>query len=198
MSVDPSLCKSIQDRRTFWKLMTERLATLPGVVSVSLAGDAVFGNGGWNDAIWLRQPDGTESASRVSHNGVGPGFFYTVGIPLLAGREFGALDQANSPPVAVVNRAFARKLFDEDNPVGKRFGNAGAGSSSQIEIVGVVGDAKYGGLRDHPGPMFYRPSSRSSKSAHTTFMRADGSACANRNRGDARRDPVDGPGHLGL
>jgi predicted permease len=157
MSVDPSLSKSIQDRRRFWRQLTERLAPLPGVVSVSLAGDAVFGNGGWNAAIWVRQPDGTERATRVPFNVVGPGFFYTVGIPLFAGREFGVMDQANSPPVAVVNRAFAQKLFGEDNPVGKRFGNAGAGSSSQIEIVGVIGDAKYGGLRQQPTPMFYMP-----------------------------------------
>ena len=60
MSVDPSLGKSIRDRRKFWRQLTERLTPLPGVVSVSLAGDAVFGNGGWNDAIWVRQPDGTE------------------------------------------------------------------------------------------------------------------------------------------
>jgi predicted permease len=157
MSVDPSLSKSIQDRRKFWRQMTERVATLPGVLSVSLAGDAVFGNGGWNNAIWVRQPDGTERASQVPFNVVGPGFFYTVGIPLFAGREFGALDQAGSPPIAVVNQAFARKFFAEDNPVGKRFGNAGTGSSNQIEIVGVIGDAKYGGLREQPSPMFYLP-----------------------------------------
>jgi predicted permease len=157
MSVDPSLSKSIHDRRQFWRQLTERLATLPGVVSVSLAGDAVFGNGGWNAAIWVRQPDGTELASQVPFNVVGPGFFYTVGIPLFAGREFGALDQAGSPPIAVVNQAFARKFFGGDNPVGKRFGNAGADSSSQIEIVGVIGDAKYGGLRQQPTPMFYMP-----------------------------------------
>ena len=157
MRVDPSLGKSIQDRRKFWRQLTERLTTLPGVRSVSLAGDAVFGNGGWNDVVWIRQPDGTERDFRVSFNVVGPGFFYTVGIPLLAGREFGALDQANSPPVAVVNRAFARKLFGEDNPVGKRFSTAGASSNSQIEIVGVIGDAKYGDLREQPRPMFYLP-----------------------------------------
>ena len=157
MSVDPSLSKRIQDRRKFWRQLTERLANLPGVRSVSLAGDAVFGNGGWNAAIWVRQPDGTEIASRVPFNVVGPGFFYTVGIPLFAGREFGAMDQANSPPIAVVNRTFARKFFGEGNPIGKRFGNAGAGSSGQIEIVGVIGDAKYGGLRQQPTPMFYMP-----------------------------------------
>jgi predicted permease len=157
MSVDPSLGKSIRDRQQFWKRLPGRLAPLPGVVAVSLAGDAVFGNGGWNAGTWVRQPDGTEHASQIPFNAVGPGFFYTVGIPLLAGREFGTSDQANSPPVAVVNQAFARKFFGEENPVGRHFGTNGAGSSGQIEIVGVIGNAKYGGLREQPMPMFYRP-----------------------------------------
>ena len=157
MTVDPSPSKALRDPRIFWERMTQRLSILPGVVAVSLAGDAVFGNGGWNYGIWVRQPDGAEQGSQVAFNVVGPGFFYTVGIPLLAGREFGDMDNANSPRVAVVNRAFGRKFFGDDNPVGKRFGNRGAGSSSQIEIVGVIGDAKYGGLREQPGPMFYLP-----------------------------------------
>jgi predicted permease len=80
-----------------------------------------------------------------------------VQIPLLTGREFGWQDQAKSPLVAVVNRAFARKFFDDQNPVGKHFGTAGPGSSSQIEIVGVIGDAKYRDLREQAQPMFYLP-----------------------------------------
>ncbi len=157
LSVDPSLSKSIRDRREFWIQLTERLAALRGVRSVSLAGDAVFGNGGWNTTTWIRQPDGAEQHAQVSDNIVGPGFFETVEIPLLAGREFGWQDQAKTPPVAVVNRAFARRFFASENPIGKRFGTAGPGLSSQIEIVGVIGDAKYGDLREQPRPMFYRP-----------------------------------------
>jgi len=157
MRVDPSLSSSVRDRREFWMQLTERLATLPGVRSVSLAGDAVFGNGGWNETIWTRQPDGAEHDATVPFNVAGPGFFETVQIPLLTGREFGWQDRGNSPPVAVVNRAFARKFFDDQNPLGKRFGNAGPGSSSQIEIVGIIGDAKYGDLREQPQPMFYLP-----------------------------------------
>jgi predicted permease len=157
MTVDPSPSKSIHDHQQFWRQMTERLRTLPGVVSVSLGGNAVFGDGWWNNAIWVRQSDGAEQESRVAFNVVGPGFFNTVGIPLLAGREFAEMDDANSPRIAVVNRAFGRKFFGDDNPVGKRFGNGGAGSSSQIEIVGVIGDAKYGDLREEPDPMFYLP-----------------------------------------
>jgi predicted permease len=157
MSVDPSLSRSIRDRREFWMQLTERLARLPGVRSVSLAGDAVFGSGGWNRTIWIRQPDGAEHDAGVPFNEVGPGFFETVEIPLLTGREFGWQDQGKSPPVAVVNRAFARRFFAGENPIGKRFGAAGPGSSSQIEIVGIIGDAKYGDLRERPQPMFYLP-----------------------------------------
>ena len=157
MRVDPSLSKAIQDKREFWIQLTQRLAALPGVRSVSLAGDAVFGNGGWNTTIWTRQTDGSEHYAQVADNPVGPGFFETVEIPLLAGREFGWQDQAKSPPVAVVNRAFARRFFAGENPIGKRFGRAGPGSSSQIEIVGLIGDAKYGDLREEPQPMFYTP-----------------------------------------
>jgi len=157
MGVDPSLSKSVRDRQEFWMQLTQRLAAVPGVRSVSLAGDAVFGNGGWNSTIWTRQPDGSEHYAQVADNLVGPGFFETVEIPLLAGREFGWQDQAKSPLVAVVNRAFAQRFFVGENPVGKRFGSAGPGSSSQIEIVGLIGNAKYGGLREQPQPMFYLP-----------------------------------------
>lgn len=157
ISVDPSPSKSATDKKKFWEQLTGRLGSLPGVRSVSLAGDAVFGNGGWNETIWKRRPDGLEDDAQVPYNVVGPGFFETVGIPLLAGREFGVQDQPNSPPAAVVNRAFAQKFLNGKNPIGERFGDGGPGSSGKIEIVGVIGDAKYGGLREQPEPMFYLP-----------------------------------------
>ena len=153
MKVDPTLSRSLRDRQESWTQLTERLAALPGVRSVSLAGDAVFGNGGWNQIIWIRLPDGSEHNAQTSFNIAGPGFFETVGIPLLAGREFGWQDQEKSPPVAVVNRAFARRFFGGENPVGRRFRN----SITQFEIVGLIGDAKYGHLREQPQPMFYLP-----------------------------------------
>jgi predicted permease len=157
ISVDPSPSKSAIDKKKFWEQLTARLAMLPGVRSVSLAGDAVFGNGGWNESIWTLQPDDSEQNAQVPYNVVGPGFFGTVGMPLFAGREFGVQDQPNSPTVAVVNRAFAEKFFKGENPIGKRFGDGGPGSSGKIEIVGMIGDAKYGGLREQPEPMFYLP-----------------------------------------
>jgi predicted permease len=93
----------------------------------------------------------------VSENRVGPGFFATAGIPLLAGREFGEQDRANSPLVALVNRSFARRFFGNENPLGKHFGDRGQASSGRYEIVGVVGDAKYGSVREKPRAMVFHP-----------------------------------------
>jgi predicted permease len=160
MTVAPGPAKSIREQQAFWNQLIQHVAALPGVRSVSLAGDAVFGMGGWNETIWVRQTDGSEHYAQVADNVVGPGFFETVGIPLLAGREFGGQDQENSPRVAVVNRAFARKFFNQESPVGRRFGDRGTNSSSQVEIVGVIGDAKYRDVREPPPPMFYRPLSQ--------------------------------------
>ncbi|HXX99982.1 MAG TPA: ABC transporter permease [Candidatus Limnocylindrales bacterium] len=157
MTVDPSASKSVQDWKAFWSQLTERLAVLPGVLSVSLAGDAVFGRGGWNETIWVPQGHGGEQYAQVADNLVGPGFFETVGIPVLAGREFREQDQGKSPRVAVVNREFARKFFNDENPIGQHFGDRGPGSSNLIEIVGVVGNAKYRDVREVAPPMFYQP-----------------------------------------
>jgi len=117
----------------------------------------VFGNGGWNQTVWIERPGQPAQNADVSDNLVSPGFFATAGIPVLTGREFGEQDRENSPPVALVNRTFARRFFANGNPIGKRFGDDGQGSSGRYEIVGVVGDAKYGSVRERIRPMVFRP-----------------------------------------
>jgi predicted permease len=156
LAVAPPPSASLSETQQFWTRLTTRLATVPGVRAASVAGSPVF-SGGWNTAIWTRQPDGSEQNAQIAMNDAGPGFFGTVGIPLLAGREFGSQDQASSPAVAVVNRAFAQRFFHGKNPIGEHFGSSGPGSSGNIEIVGMIADAKYSGLRAPPQPMFYRP-----------------------------------------
>ncbi|HUJ23251.1 MAG TPA: ABC transporter permease [Bryobacteraceae bacterium] len=146
-----------QARRAFWTQLTERAAALAGVRSLALAGDAVFGNGGWNQTIWIQRPGQAAQYASVSDNLISPGFFATAGIPILTGREFGAQDRENAPLVAVVNLTFARRFFGAGNPIGKRFGDRGAESSGRYEIVGVVGDAKYGSVRERPRPMVFHP-----------------------------------------
>lgn len=124
---------------------------------MALGGDAVFGNGGWNQTVWIQRSAPPDQDVKVSHNVVSPGFFVTVGIPVMIGREFGDHDHEGSPLVALVNQTFARRYFGDHNPIGKRFGDRGRGSSSRYEIVGVVGDAKYGAVREETRPMVFYP-----------------------------------------
>jgi hypothetical protein len=87
---------------------------------------------------------------------VGPGFFATAGISVLTGREFGEQDRENAPLVAVINQAFARRYFANENPVGKRFSDRKR-ELDRYQIAGVVGDAKYGSVREGPRPMVVHP-----------------------------------------
>ena len=144
-------------RQQFWMELSRRVSGLPGVRSMALAGDAVFGNGGWNQTVWIDRPGEAAQDAKVSCNFVSPGFFATAGIPVLAGREFAERDRENAPLVALVNHSFAHRFFGGENPIGKRLGDHGLASSSQYEIVGVVGDAKYGSVREKIRPMVFHP-----------------------------------------
>jgi predicted permease len=80
-------------------------------------------------------------------NEVGPRYFATLGIPLLAGRDFTERDADGAPIVAVVNETFAKYYFGEENPIGRRFGFSAQNDPQRIEIVGVVKDTQYSQMR---------------------------------------------------
>ncbi|MFY9724893.1 MAG: ABC transporter permease [Bryobacteraceae bacterium] len=145
--------KAPQALQQFWMELTRRVAVLPGTRSVALAGDAVFGNGGWNETVLIERPGQPSQNAQVSFNVVSPGFFATAGIPVLAGREFGEQDRENTPLVALVNQTFAHRFFGDENPIGRRFGDG----RRRYEIVGVVGDAKYGYVRERMRAMVFYP-----------------------------------------
>jgi predicted permease len=90
----------------------------------------------------------------VDENFVDPGYFATVGMPLVEGRDFDARDTENAPKVAVINETMARRYFGSRSPIGQSYDY---GSSLQFQIVGVVRDAKVRGPRSTPRPMAYRP-----------------------------------------
>lgn len=89
-------------------------------------------------------------------NGVGPGFFSTLGIPLVAGRDLTDADRLDAPKVAVVNESFARYFYGDKDPLGRRFG-LGRTGTIDIEIVGVVKDGKAASLREAPLRFAYVP-----------------------------------------
>jgi predicted permease len=93
----------------------------------------------------------------VSMNAVSAGYFDAFGVALLAGRMFTLNDRGDSPRVAILNQAAARKAFADSNPLGRRVLFPGQVVSAEYEIVGVVGDTRNVDLRQQPGPMVYLP-----------------------------------------
>ena len=140
----------------------ERLRALPGVQSVTLS-EVGYISDSMENANFL--PEGEtpnpEKDQSAWNNAVGSGFFHTMGIPILAGRDFNENDTASAPKVGILSESLARKAFPGQNPIGKRFlahfhpreGTPG----DLIEVVGICGDTRYWSLKRDPVGMFYQP-----------------------------------------
>ena len=124
-----------------------RVQTLSGVQSDSFA-FFTFNTGGWSDLVLFQGvPRTPETGKEVFFNNVGNGFFSTMGIPVIAGRSFSAQDTQNSPKVAVINESMARRFFPNGEAVGHRFAVGETPEHpGEIEVIGVVKDAKYTSL----------------------------------------------------
>ncbi len=157
-SVDVSLQGYNAERaRQFFETLTSGAARLPGVSSVALGRMVPVDVSGMRVTFTPsgRKPSGKDSPL-ADYNPVSPGYFATLGIPLLEGRDFSVRDLPTAPPVVIVNQALARRYFGTDRAVGQRLVDFGP-SGGNPEIVGVVGDARYRALRDEPAPMIYVP-----------------------------------------
>ncbi len=127
-------------------------AAIPGVRSSSLSTYSLFMGMSWTDPPYI---DGVPASGECHLIGVSPKFFETMGIQLSIGREFTERDDEHAPAVAVVNENMARHYFGDVSPLGKHFGWTPRGR--QIEIVGVVKDAKWRDLRAGAPPFIYFP-----------------------------------------
>jgi putative ABC transport system permease protein len=151
--------------------LEESLAALPGVESASSAEIAMFSGNDTGSNVTLEGYTPTEGESmNVRRNNIGPGYFTTVGMPLLAGREFTKQDTAQSQKVAIINESMARRYFSEKDPVGRkmRYGGGG-GRPLDIEIVGVVKDAPHTSVRDKVQNFVYNPYTQNPKIGELTF-----------------------------
>jgi predicted permease len=149
---------SAQTRSLFERLEAE-LAAQPGVTGVTTAMVPVLGGSSWGNDVsvqgFVAGPD-TDSNSR--YNEVGPGYFRTMGIPLLAGREFTASDALGAPKVAIVNEQFAKKFGLGRDAVGKFMKPGGSGQTElDVEIIGLVQNAKYNEVKQEMPPLYFLP-----------------------------------------
>ncbi|MBV9084794.1 MAG: ABC transporter permease, partial [Acidobacteriaceae bacterium] len=139
----------------------ESLASIPGVSAVALCIYSPLGNNNFSSDIWVdgHPPPGPRDDNSASWDRVTPGYFDIIGNPILRGRGISEQDTATSRHVAVVNEAFARRFFKQEDPLGKHFGRLDKGNSRQYEIVGISKNARYLGFDfDKPiGPFYFLP-----------------------------------------
>ena len=138
--------------------LQRRLSALPGVTSVGYS--AVPLVSGAYSATDVYFPDQPDHSPQVAVLNVGPDFFETMRIPLLAGRSYNSQDYADTSEkktqVVIVNNTFARRFFGQHNPVGQLL-SQGKGKPPDTEIIGVVQDTKYYSLREDVEPTIYFP-----------------------------------------
>jgi putative ABC transport system permease protein len=138
-----------------------RSRTLPGVVSAGAVLSLPIGVGISARATYSVEGTvldrGTEPAAGLQ--AASPGYFESIGIPVLRGRAFTADDRADSPPVAVVSEAFAKQILGDEDPVGRRIGtgNPEEDDFQWLTVVGVVGNTRYDGLEDEPRSEAFQP-----------------------------------------
>jgi predicted permease len=161
--VSPGLNGYTPERsKALYERLEQELGSTPGATGVAIARIALLAgnNSGTNVSVegFARGPDiDTDS----NYNEISPGYFRTLGVPLIAGREFTATDSETAPKVAIVNEAFAKKFNLGRDAVGKHMAR-GAGKLD-IEIVGLVQNAKYSEVKQEVPPLFFAPYRQSSR-----------------------------------
>ena len=139
----------------FREALLDRVRALPGVESAAFARMIPLSYGSFSSspvAVDGYTPPPEESPT-VDYNEVGPGYFVTMGIPLIAGREFTRGDDEEAAPVAIVNDTMTRRYWQSRSPLGGRLRVNGR----WLTVVGIAGDSKYYSVREHPMPFFYVP-----------------------------------------
>jgi predicted permease len=159
VTLAPSLTAVSPDELgSLYAAMRERLRRIPGVVNAAFSLYAPMSGDNWASLITV---DGHAPTERLiaSWNRVSPGYFDTIGTPVVRGRAFDERDKPGTKLVAVISQAFARKFFGDADPIGRRIGftdSKGTGAR-ELEVVGVVGDAKYQDGRRPPYVTFFMP-----------------------------------------
>lgn len=139
--------------KNFRDQLIDRVQALPGIQSAAFSRSLPFSYGGYSPSTisvagYVPSPD---EDMTVEFNAISPGYFGTVGIPLVAGREFTRVDDDKSAPVAIINQSMASKFWAGRDPIGDHF----AVKDQSLQVVGIAKDSKYRSMRENPAPFYY-------------------------------------------
>jgi predicted permease len=172
---DPKLNNYPPERtHQMYRQLLAQLRATPGVKSAGIAMIRILEDNEWDSSISVEGYEAKPGEDMQAYsNGIGPGYFETLGIPLLEGRDFTDRDTGTESTLAIVNKSFAEHYFGKRSAIGKHVGFGGnPGTKLKMEIIGVVADAKYTALRDSVQRQLFVPVSQSKDAiAMTTFVR---------------------------
>lgn len=158
----------------YYQQVAERLRGVPGVQHAAVAQNAPFA-GGFLRSIFLEGADTTtRDRVLVQINSVSPGYLETIGVPLVAGRDFTSADTESSMGVVIVNEQMAQQFWPGEDALGKRF--RFFGDEALTTVVGIAKTVKYNGVIEDPIPFIYQPWLQNYTPAATVHVRTAGSA----------------------
>ncbi|MGH9202985.1 MAG: ABC transporter permease, partial [Vicinamibacterales bacterium] len=142
-----------------FEMLEDELGALPAVTGVTSSTVGVISGSNWGTGVSVQGFEaGPDTDTHSNFTLVGPGYFRTLGVPLLAGREFTRADAVGAPKVAIVNEAFAKKFNLGRDVVGKRMMNDSRPNATlDMEIVGLAQNAKYSEVKQEVPPVFFLP-----------------------------------------
>jgi predicted permease len=140
---------------SLYRELLDHIGTLPGVRSASIGTTSPMSGGETAADVSVEGQTRPQTENTSQLIAVGPQYFETEGMRIVAGRGISSQDTATSPPIAVVNQAFARHFLSNERSVGRRFSLGSPFKASGFEIVGVVEDAKYASAREEAEPIFF-------------------------------------------
>jgi len=155
----------------FDQQLLSRIGALPGVEAATVASGTPLSNNSAGTVMRIKgQPDGDDMS--VGLHSIGPDYFKTLRVPFLRGRAFDERDRVGAKLVAIVNESAARKFWPNEDPIGKEIWvGAGWEQDQYGEIVGVVGDVKYGKVEEAFKPQVYLPYTQPTEPASFVMVR---------------------------
>ena len=160
LEFDPNGAGYTVDRLpALYRQIEDRFSELPGMANVSLVRYTPLGGNNWGTRV-IQQGHGAPGPNDKCYatwDRASTHFLNSIGVPIVRGRDFTAQDTATSRPVVIVNQAFTKRFFPNQDPIGQHFGTESPQYSGAFEIVGVFADFKMTNPREEIEPLFFRP-----------------------------------------